>query len=230
VSSKPPPAGPERERAALEFIEDAVDQAADEAEFERMMQQQSPEEVEAELRAAGVDLERAYGKIERAQAEGFAAAGKASATKAGEGSSNVVPIGAARRRSMPAWQIGLAAAAAAAVVISAWQREAIVAYFSPKPVPTQAPVPPVPTAPPEPPEQLAANALRRVAYDDCAKGYFHFCEDELDQAAALDPAGNQTLEVNTARNAIGLAKQGKHGAYVKAPLGPGEVPLRRTPR
>ncbi len=232
MSAKPPPAGPERERRAFEFIEDAVDEAADVAEFERIMQQ-SLEEAEAQLRAAGVDLERAYAKIERAKAEGFAAAGKAPDATAGPGSagsSNVVPIGAARRRAIPAWPIGLAVAAAAALVISAWQREAIVAYFSPKPAPTQTPVPPVPTAPPESPEQLAANALRKAAYDDCAKGYFHFCEDELDEAAERDPAGNQTLEVNTARSAIAQAKNGKHGTYVKAPLGPGEVPLKRTPR
>ena len=45
--------------------------------------------------------------------------------------------------------------------------------------------------------------------------------------------GNQTLEVNEARNRIGRNENDDVGggdtAYAKPGVGPGEVPLRRTP-
>ncbi len=64
-------------------------------------------------------------------------------------------------------------------------------------------------------------------------GHWGACEDKLDETGRLDSIGNQTLEVNEARNRIGRNENedvgGVDTAYAKPGVGPGEVPLRRTP-
>jgi hypothetical protein len=234
VSTKPPGAPP-----PASPLFDFVEEAADEAEFEEIATMPT-EERRAELKKGGVDLARLATKIERARAEAYAQVARGASAGAGPASATPGPgkvvslADGKRRRTSPAWWLLLPAAAAVAIAI--WKKDDVVAYFKPAPAPTptqSSPVPPVPTAPELPPEQVQANALRRQAYDDCAKGYFHFCEDELDEAARLDSAGNKTLEVNTARSAIARAEAGwvDGGAvYVKPPVGPGEVPLKRTPQ
>jgi len=78
-----------------------------------------------------------------------------------------------------------------------------------------------------------AAGLRTEAYRLCDQGYWGACEDKLDEAGRLDRMGNQTLEVNEARNRIGRNKHddtnGGERTFAKPSVGPGEVPLRRTP-
>jgi hypothetical protein len=67
----------------------------------------------------------------------------------------------------------------------------------------------------------------------CSSHYWGECEDKLDEAGRLDRPGNETLEVNEARNRIGMALDaetyGDVPTYAKPSLGPGERPLQRTP-
>jgi hypothetical protein len=90
--------------------------------------------------------------------------------------------------------------------------------------------PPVPTVLAETDEQRATR-MRAQAYALCERGYWGECQDMLDAAGRLDRPGNETLEVNEARNRIGIEKDddvnGSTPAFAKPSVGPGEVPLRR---
>ncbi len=224
MSTTPPP------KPTTNPLFDFVEEAVDDLEFEQI-QQLSPEQLDAELKEKGIDLERAKAKIERARTEAFAAVAGGARSAAGAGPANVIAIGSAKRSggSRTVRVLFPVLAAAAAVAVAVWQRDEIVAFFKPGPVPTQTAPNPLPTPPGPPPEQVEANALRKEAYEDCKKGYFHFCEDELDQAAALDPAGNKTLEVIEARKAIARAAMGVGDAglpLAKPGVEPWETPYR----
>jgi hypothetical protein len=78
-----------------------------------------------------------------------------------------------------------------------------------------------------------AKRLRAEAYKLCDQHYWGECWDKLDDAARLDKAGNETLEVNAARNRLGVALDTEtHGdvpSMAKPSIGPTERPLQRRP-
>jgi hypothetical protein len=72
----------------------------------------------------------------------------------------------------------------------------IVAYFRPKPVPTPVPTP---TQEEAPPKQVAAGNLRDEAREACKQYNFLLCLQKLDEARAIDPAGDGEPEVQALR-------------------------------
>jgi hypothetical protein len=142
---------------------------------------QKVEELHAEMKEAGLEPGRGKALLERAIAAVDAEDKK------------VVDFDAARAR----WSrrtVWLAVAAGVLAVLAAYKREDIVAYFS-APVPSD-------SGPPSPrertPSELAAiyrghgvTACERKDYVDCAR--------QLDEALALDPAGEVDPKVLHAR-------------------------------
>jgi hypothetical protein len=170
-----------------------------------------------EMKRDGLDPERGRAAVRRA-------------LEAAMGSPpQVTSLAAARaRRGSPVAWIAFAAAAAAAVTIgAAANRKAIEAWLHP--APTAPPGPWVPPAHEETPLEKAGR-LRESAYVNNKKGYYGDALDELDEAAKLDPAGEQDAQVILARS---FATSAKHHPTsqdsAKGPLGPGERPLKRTP-
>jgi NAD(P)-dependent dehydrogenase (short-subunit alcohol dehydrogenase family) len=93
--------------------------------------------------------------------------------------------------------IGRRGTATAAVAVAAG---AAVTYVATRPEEARAPTPPPSTGPTAPPTELAAAAeLRHRAAAACDKGLTEECLSLLDQAAAKDPAGDTTPEVQRLR-------------------------------
>jgi hypothetical protein len=70
------------------------------------------------------------------------------------------------------------------------------------PPPLEEPVAPTPSAAPAPepvPPLVRAAALREAAHTDCGAARWRLCLDELDQAKALDPQGDDVAAVQTLR-------------------------------
>jgi hypothetical protein len=87
--------------------------------------------------------------------------------------------------------------AAAAVAVAAG---AAVTYVATRPEEARSPTPPPSTGPSVPPTELAAVAdLRQRAAAACDRGRLDECIFLLDQAAAKDPAGDTTPEVQRLR-------------------------------
>ena len=103
-----------------------------------------------------------------------------------------------RRHFRERW--ALAAAVVAVVVVGA----AGVALLELRPEPVDI-VREMPSVEPTPLQR--ANELRRLAFDHCDAGRWQRCLDDLDQAAAVDPAGDRAEPVRAARQraAAGLA-------------------------
>jgi hypothetical protein len=119
-------------------------------------------------------------------------------------------IAARRLRSRPAvWLAAAALAAGVAFALAQGLGPAPVAHHTPPPAP---PVPPVTTWPPSPTPQELAATLRREALAACDAKQWFDCDDKLDQAFALDPAGEDVPRIKAARAA---AKAGKRADWLK---------------
>jgi len=93
--------------------------------------------------------------------------------------------------------IGRRGTATAAVAVAAG---VAVTYVATRPEEARAPTPPPSTGPTAPPTELAAAAdLRHRAAAECDRGRLGECLSLLDLAAAKDPAGDTTPEVQRLR-------------------------------
>lgn len=228
---------------------DLVEDLLAEQEAERL-EKLSPEQLLEEMKKAGVEpgrvdslVDRALGAAERQAPPAPAAEAPAKPAEPPREAAKVVSLQKARERRgrTTMWALFAAAAGVAAVVYT--NRETVVAWFEPSPTPT--PTVPMPmSAPTGPaPEQLAlAKTLRQQAFDQCSRQYYSECEELLDKARALDPAGEKDDLVHWMRASIDRSRHPER--YVaeagagdradaapffdtKPPLGLGERPLRK---
>jgi hypothetical protein len=155
-------------------------------------------QAEKELAEAGFDV-----AAERARAEAFLVSLE-TAVAAEEGVAEAVaqeaprssPERAAKSERKKPRLAGVWVAAAAAAVAAG----AAVTYVATRPEETASPTPPPSTGPAAPSAELAAAAyLRQRATGACDKGRGAECLSLLDQAAAKDPAGDATPEVQRLR-------------------------------
>lgn len=116
------------------------------------------------------------------------------------------PVRPVRSARLISW---LAAAAFGLLaVVTAVERNGIIAWFRHEPI---APVPSREFSPPKVPDlelarQERAKALRDEAYPACGRAAWTLCESKLDEAKALDPSGEQDPNVQTARREIYLVR------------------------
>jgi hypothetical protein len=181
---------------ALDFVDDLLDE--EEAERVAALPRAA---VLAELAENGLDPARARAVVERvlARPEGAAGALERAPGAVASASDAHASWGRSEDRSRIVW-IAVALAAGVALALGIAKRDAIVAWWTPAP-PAPVPVPSVmPPARPWPEEH--AEALRREALDDCAKGDFADCANKLDVAEVFDPAGETAPGVQEARAAI----------------------------
>jgi hypothetical protein len=204
------------------FLEDLVDEAELEA-----IARQPREQLRAELAARGADVRRVLA---------YTGEPRPRAPVARTPSAKVIPITRARPDRVLRVMRSISVAIAAGFFgIFVWKQGSMHVGAEPAPRrelsdsrPTPAPSSAVET------DLQKAVRLRAQAYKLCDEGYWDECEDGLDEAGRLDRVGNDTLEVNAARNRIGLHRDedvnGGASMFAKPALGPGERPLQRHPR
>jgi hypothetical protein len=162
----------------------------------RRLEGLSQEELDREVAATGRDP-----AAERTKGAALAARLLAErAARAGEGAGARAPADgpAVSRGPRSARRIWLLAAALALAVLLAFESSTIVAWLEgPTPAPT---IGPTPEREP-PPTQVAARA-RDEARDACQKEQWGLCARKLDEAKALDPAGETQPGVQALRSAI----------------------------
>jgi hypothetical protein len=213
---------------------DYFEDLADAHELELILQQ-PPGQVRAELLADGADLERVRMALAHALGEGEAPPPRVPRTLPPP-PSNIVPIAKARPDRVLRVMRSISVAVAASFFgLFVWRQGTMQPVdsghvrHSDRELSDTRPVPP-PSGPTEA-DLLKARWLRARAYKLCDQGYWGECRDKLDEAGRLDSAGNDTLEVNEARNRIGRGMDdsvyGVEPTYAKPSIGPGEVPLRR---
>jgi hypothetical protein len=156
-------------RTASELLND-LEGAAVKAELDSVLAL-TPEERRRELQAAGFDLETVHAKSD--------------ALFASIASAPVTVLRPKRPRLAVVLPVGLALAAAVALVIKA---------ALPEPVPT--------AIPPDDTPAYRAGAMRADARKSCKEHRWHECLAELDDAKALDPAGDDTPELKELRREI----------------------------
>jgi hypothetical protein len=167
----------------------------------------SVEQAEADLKAAGFDV-----AAERAKANAFLDALEGGAPRSAPGvAPQVTPPAArqadekrrARRRPSVAWLAAAATlgAVAGGALVAALQQRALVDTHPP-PAPSNS-VPVVPSAA----DLVAAADLRRQAAAACDAHRWDACLKKLDEARAIDPAGDDTPTVKSLRERATNAKQ-----------------------
>ncbi len=191
------PEGPEVPGAVADLLEDLLTEDA----LENVASLPA-EERHARMRAEGLEPARAQAVVSEALAKRGVASPPAPPAP-------VVDLANARaqraRPARPAWTLLLIAAAVALVALGGGA--AIVASRGPAPPPTPTLLPPPPpTAPPGPtPEEVAARqraqaeSLRALAVADCAGGHWSACDEHLEDATKLDPAGDEARLVKRLR-------------------------------
>jgi hypothetical protein len=155
----------------------------------------SDEEIERQMDAAGIvvkNVPTAEELIALAEKRANEQAPKAAAAAA-------PPVRRARAAPLAA-AVALGALGMAALL----NRGAIVAYLKGEPIGPDQPWAP-PTAPTT--EQQRAAAIRGEAYAACAAQRWTECGSKLDEAAALDPAGERDPRVVAVRKAMDDAKR-----------------------
>jgi len=180
----------------------------------------APADLDKELADAGYDAARTRQRIEAAREAAYdAPVGKAPSRASPP--AKIVSLEAARaKRSVPTrW--GLLAAAAAVALLVGGGGAQYAATWKPATTVTYATV-----GHPPSPRELAAPARRR-GLRLCDEGYYAECQDALDEARGIDPAGEGDAAVQEARAAI--AAEHPTPVYVKPGEGPGERPLQRHP-
>jgi hypothetical protein len=172
---------------------EAWDAVADMAidEEARRLEGLSGEELDREVAAAGRDP-----AAERAKGAALAARLLAErAARGGQGAERAPAAGPARSRSTrPIW---LLAAALALAVLLALEGGTIVAWMEGPPAPSIGPTPER-----EPPPTVVAARARAEAQDACQKGLWGLCASKLDEAKAIDPAGEALPDTRALRSAI----------------------------
>jgi hypothetical protein len=173
---------------------ETFDEGTGDAEMDRVLAM-TPEERDAELRAAGFDLAAVDAESDRLHAELVGEPGREVADAQVQPAREVV---GRRRAPSRRWAVG-AWAAAAAIALPALSLVAF-HYLQPKEPVVIRPEPP----PPDPTANLrrAAADLRQDATEGCAKELWGLCGDRLDEAQKLDPAGESTPDVQQMRRAI----------------------------
>jgi hypothetical protein len=124
----------------------------------------------------------------------------------------VVKGGVDRPRAPPRpslWPAFAVVAAAVLLVVLLWKRAEVVAFFSParEPIAPDRAGEQAPPRGPTPAELAQARALRAEAIGDCNDQFWAACEDRLDRARKLDPAGESSPDVQAARKSLGEAKR-----------------------
>ncbi len=179
-----------------------------------------PAALDKELADAGYDAARTRQRIEAARQAAYdAPVGKAPSPASPP--AKVVSLEAARAKRSVSTRWGLLAAAAAVALLVGGGGAQYAATWKPATTVTYATV-----GQPPSPRELAAPARRR-GLRLCDEGYYAECQDALDQARGIDPAGEADAAVKAAREAI----EADHPTpvYVKPGLGPRERPLQHHP-
>ncbi len=161
---------------------DALDDATIDAEIESALAK-TPEEHRRDLVAAGFNLDEVNAKADAL----FASLQPPASIAPGAPAASPAPVSAARpgRPGLAVVvPIALALAAAVALVVEAER--------SPPPVAS----PPRPETPAE-----RVDSLRREAREACGQQEWQACLEDLDEARALDAAGDQTPEIQALRRA-----------------------------
>jgi hypothetical protein len=184
----------------------AIERVADEAELARI-DALGDEELDRELRQAGIDPDAAAGVVKeglsrsRAPAPLGVTSAEARSQPAPSASRNTPGPRGSRGANEPraravrwvAWAAAAALVGAVALVLA--RRDDGVA----QPAPADA-------APRDPEAQRREAArLRAEASDACARSQWTRCEENLDQARALDPAGEADPSVARLRDAVRAA-------------------------
>jgi hypothetical protein len=158
------------------------------------LEKMSPDEVDREMRAQGLDPSRVPSTEELvAGAEARAAKnGQTRKAIAGPGAGNVVPMPARPKRAQ--WLTMLVAAALGALVLMVVMKRSDDNAASGQSA------------------RARAEKLRDVAMKECAEARWSSCKDWLDGARRLDPAGESEPRVVEARREIERATQGDAGA------------------
>jgi hypothetical protein len=159
--------------------DDAID-----AEMERVLAS-TPEQREAELRAAGLDVEAERAKAAESREKAFA---PGAAPAAGAALAPIVPLRPAPRRRVLRMAVLLAAVLGLFLVVVR-----------------------LPKQPPDtsPPPAHRAQELRNQAFADCDAQRWDQCLRELNAARELDPAGEQDARVRQYRERAEHAAAGR---------------------
>jgi hypothetical protein len=162
-----------------------IERVADEANSERL-EAKSVEQLDEELRAAGFADDAADALLDAALASAPAAVSRDRAPAPPP----------ARRSWRPSPAVVVVAAAVIAVVVYAFFRN------------REEPIAPDRWSPPADAVVRAKQAaeLRAQALGDCDQGRWVACEQQLDRARTLDPAGEADAKVQDARKRIDAAK------------------------
>jgi hypothetical protein len=173
---------------------EAWDAVADMAidEEARRLEGLTREELDREVAATGRDP-----AAERAKGAALAAkllAERAARTDQGAGARAPEARPAVSRLPRRLW---LLAAALAVAVVFALEGSTIVAWIEGPPAPSIGPTPER-----EPPPTVVAARARAEAQDACQKGLWGLCAGKLDEAKALDPAGEALPDTQALRSAI----------------------------
>jgi len=175
----------EKKKLAPDEAWDALEQMAIDDEVERVLAL-SDEDLDAELRKTGANPERVR---QRGEDLGRRLAGEREASRTGVASTS--------RRRWVAW-LAAATLGAAVVGVVAMNAGTVVAWFRPVPIgPDDAGL-----VPRQPPPQELAESLRGRARSECRRGELDGCRRDLDEASALDPAGEARPEVVELRRTI----------------------------
>jgi hypothetical protein len=178
------PAMTREERLWQKLVDEAGEELIEEACAVSVAQ------AEKDLAAWGFDV-----AAERARAEAFLVSLETAVEEGGDVAQAVTQEAPKRPGKKPRPAGVWVAAAAAAVAAGA------VTYVATRPEEARSPVTPPSTGTVAPPSELAAAAdLRHRAAAACDKGRTDECLSLLDQAAAKDPAGDTTPEVQRLRN------------------------------
>jgi hypothetical protein len=171
--------------------------AADAAEVDALSSM-SDAEIDARLAAAGLSPDDAAKLVDDALATPAKHAGPVLVSGA---------VDRPRRPPRPSrWPAFALAAAAVILGLLFWKRDEVVALFSPR----LEPIGPDREGPPRGPTPAAleqARLLRVQAVADCADQFWSDCEEKLDRASKLDPAGDTAPEVQALRKDIADAKR-----------------------
>jgi hypothetical protein len=191
-SGKPPPVS---WKTISRVADDA--NAADAAEVDALAGK-TDAEIDAELAAAGFSPDDAAKLVDDALATPAKPAGPVLVSGG---------VDRPRRPPRPArWPVYALAAAAVVLGLLFWKRDDVVALFSP----VHEPIGPDREGPPRGPTPMQleqARLLRSQALGDCEDEFWSECEDKLDRANKLDPAGETAPDVQAARKALAEAKR-----------------------
>jgi hypothetical protein len=216
-------------------LEAALDELEDEEELERLEKMPHAELLE-EMKRERLDPERGRAAVQRgidaARGSKEGAGGAPATGTAGEGTKGKVLSLAPKQRKgpTPTVMVALALAAGVAATLGYTRREEITAWFAPGPGQTGKTTATPPRVPPTHEETPLEKArrLREEAYVDVAKEYYGEAWDRLEEAKGLDPKGDEAEKVQAAWKVVQDHKPQPRG-FVKPGVGPGEVPLKRSP-